>query len=88
MEVQPPEGYEDSEICDRCELEQADGAKLITYVNDEHVGHMLAAAVRRLYVYVNDETLLVYLVCGHCGHIRQISEGPILVAADSNGQIC
>ena len=68
MEVQPPEGYEDSEICDRCELEKADGVKLITYVNDE--------------------TLLVYLVCGHCGHIRQISEGPILVAADSNSQIC
>ena len=38
MEVQPPEGYEDGEICDRCELEKADGAKLITYVNDEHVG--------------------------------------------------
>ena len=88
MEVQPPEGYEDSAICDRCELENADGAKLITYVNYEHVGHLLAAAVRRLYVNVNDETLLVYLVCGHCGHIRQISEGPILVAADSNGQIC
>ena len=77
LEVQPPEGYHDAEICERCERESADGAKFITYVNDEFVGHMLAALVKRLYVYVNNEVLMVYLVCGYCGHIRQISEGPI-----------
>ena len=88
IQIISPQDCGESDTCDRCETDAAASAKLVLCVPGEASGHLSFARVKRLHVRVADEFHRTYAVCGQCGNIRQIDEGPELAEPPDDGFDC